>query len=514
MSTGWTRGQQPICPSRSTSPQGLSKVFGYSLSLLRISTVLMSLCGVIAFYRILKDSGSDGAPAAALTVALICSPLVLWLSFTFMTDVQFLGWVLIACWMYAKGIRLDSLNILILGGIAASLAIGTRQFGVALPAGLVFAWLTSKRHNRPRASAILAAVTVPSAAFLWQLWAARDHPNFTQSVRLIEQSVYLRQPAPLFVLQLLWRSTVVAEYAGLYLAALIPGLLMQMCNRRTKSPTSWGLPLGVWSGYLISGQLISALGSKGAFLDRVRAALIPTIPWVISLVIPNRIRYQLILSLLGLTSAIILGRLLFQDFALMRAWHHRDTVTCFFVGAALAFAVLHLLYVQLNDTYLIIFLPFILFALAQLVRTRNARRSWIQTTAVCSTIAGIAMAFWLRGDLNRQEAIWQASEKIHAAGVDTMQIRGSLAWTEYHSAFDEWLIHLGPRARPEDYSGPYRLHDPFYAWLTEMQKRAEYIIYASERLPDVAGYDVTGRVPYRDSLMRPRFVYIIKRKAI
>jgi 4-amino-4-deoxy-L-arabinose transferase-like glycosyltransferase len=135
---------------------GLSKVFGYSLSLLRISTVLMSLCGVIAFYRILKDSGSDGAPAAALTVALICSPLVLWLSFTFMTDVQFLGWVLIACWMYAKGIRLDSLNILILGGIAASLAIGTRQFGVALPAGLVFAWLTSKRHNRPRASAILA----------------------------------------------------------------------------------------------------------------------------------------------------------------------------------------------------------------------------------------------------------------------------------------------------------------------------------------------------------------------
>jgi hypothetical protein len=239
----------------------------------------------------------------------------------------------------------------------------------------------------------------------------------------------------------------------------------------------------------------------------------PTIPWLIGLVVPNRMRYQLVLTVAGLASAVLAGGLLFEAHALRQTWRKRDTLTCFFVATACAFTVLHLLYVQFNDTYLIVFLPFVLFAFARLIRIRGATARCIQMIAVCSAIFGIAIAFWMRGDYNRQEAIWRASEQIHAEGVDTMQIRGSLQWAEYHSAFDKWLAQLGPQARPEDYSGPYRLHNPFYAWVVDMQKQAEYIIYSSDLLPQVEGYEIVGHLPYRDGLFRQHFVYIIKRKA-
>jgi 4-amino-4-deoxy-L-arabinose transferase-like glycosyltransferase len=93
---------------------GLARIFGYSLSL-RISTLLFFLLGALAFCQLLHESGSDRTAAAALTLPLMCSPFVLLLGFTFMTDVQFLGWLLIACWLYARGLRGGNAWMLFLG---------------------------------------------------------------------------------------------------------------------------------------------------------------------------------------------------------------------------------------------------------------------------------------------------------------------------------------------------------------------------------------------------------------
>ncbi len=506
----------PNMPVQIYLAAGFARIFGYSLSLLRISTLLLFLCGAIAFYRLLYESGSDSALAAALTLALICSPLVLLLGFTFMSDVQFLGWVLIACWLNARGLRRRSAAALLLGGLAAALAIGTRQFGVALPAGLAFSWIVAPRSNRPRGTLILAVIAIPCAAFLWQLWAVR-HPNFMQSVRLVDELRYLR--APSLLLQLLWRTTVLVEYAGLYLAALLPGLLVLLYQRRTsegvESSRSF-VGIFLWTGYLIAGHLLGATLAKGALRDRLSAS-IPSIPWILAMIMPWRFRYQLILTALGLATAALLGWLLFPVAAIKAALRRRDAVTCFLAGTACAFAVLHLLYVQLNDTYLIVFLPFVLFALSQVLKAKTTPRACIRAIALASAILGIGVAFWMRGDFNRQEAIWRASDQIHAAGVDVMQIRGSLQWAEYHSAFDEWLICLGPRARPEDYTGSYTSHYPydklsfaFYDWLDERQKHAEYRL--SDRTPKAEGYNIVERLAYRDSLLRQRFVYTMKRR--
>jgi 4-amino-4-deoxy-L-arabinose transferase-like glycosyltransferase len=101
-----------------------SKVAGYSLSILRGTTLTLFLVGVSSFYLLLREFGRDRAAAALATCALVASPLVLMLAFTFMSDVQFLGWLLLALWLYARGISRASLAPILLASIAAGCAIG------------------------------------------------------------------------------------------------------------------------------------------------------------------------------------------------------------------------------------------------------------------------------------------------------------------------------------------------------------------------------------------------------
>ena len=74
----------------------LARLFGYSFSIFRCSTLILLLVGLIALYLFLRDSGLPHAEASLLACTLLSCPPVLFLSFTFQTDMQFLGWLVLA----------------------------------------------------------------------------------------------------------------------------------------------------------------------------------------------------------------------------------------------------------------------------------------------------------------------------------------------------------------------------------------------------------------------------------
>ena len=154
------------------------------------------------------------------------------LSFTFMSDVQFTGWLLIALWLYSRGFESRSVRDLLLGSAPAACAIGTRQFGMALIAAVVMAWLVSRPARRPPLRSLLSALTLSLAVYAWQLRAGLTTPNFTQAVRLHEQAYFLTLPpsvmAPGDRLALGQRS---CEYLGLSLLPVLP-LLASLCLTR------------------------------------------------------------------------------------------------------------------------------------------------------------------------------------------------------------------------------------------------------------------------------------------
>jgi 4-amino-4-deoxy-L-arabinose transferase-like glycosyltransferase len=169
---------------------GLAEIFGHSLGLLRLSTLMLLVASLAALYGLLRRGSLPAWPAAVLTLGLLASPLVMMLSFTFMSDIQFMGWMLIALWLYSRGFESRSEGNLLLGSIAAACAIGTRQFGVALIVGVVVAWLVSRPASRPALRSLLRALTLPLAVSAWQLRAGLATPNFPQVVRLHEQAYF------------------------------------------------------------------------------------------------------------------------------------------------------------------------------------------------------------------------------------------------------------------------------------------------------------------------------------
>ena len=127
---------------------GLSKLFGHSLSLLRLSTVALLFLGLWAFYKLLRELAFSSNEAAHLTLAFMSSGLLLVLGFTFMTDVQFLAWLLVALWLYARGLGTADWRLMFAGSVAAALAIGTRQFGICLLLGVFVACVLARPEQR------------------------------------------------------------------------------------------------------------------------------------------------------------------------------------------------------------------------------------------------------------------------------------------------------------------------------------------------------------------------------
>jgi hypothetical protein len=398
--------------------------------------------------------------------------------------------------------------VLLAAGAVAACATGTRQFGVALPIGFSVALLLAERQGG-RFRAFLCGATFPFAIFGWQLWTAGLQPNFTQLVRLTEQRMFLTT-APLdLAKQMVWRVTVLAEYAALFTAAIIPAVLWAwFCSARNPlQDRRSAIPeiLGLFGSLCLLLSVHVANSAPGA------PDLVPRIPWVAGHLMPPGSWYKFVATAAAILSSAVLFPFLARRSGVLAVWRTRHQTGMFLVSTLLAYTVLHLVYVQLNDTYLIILVPFALLGVFAALRTAPASRAYAPLAIATATISGLSLAFWMRGDYNRQEAIWRSSEAVHAAGVDPLQISGSLHWVEYHGAFDRWLKTLGADPRPEDFSGSYRLHGPFYTWVKEQQTSAQYLIFPARRRPESPGYTILRGVSYRDSLMRPRTVYVVRR---
>ncbi len=139
-----------------------TKLFGFSFVVLHASTLFSAFCGLLLFYFLVKELSKSHTHAFFATLSFYFVPVYFNLSFTFMTDVNFITLLLLftrLSFQYFKSEKLIWLLPLLLTSLALVLL---RQFGLFASAVFVLASLL----RRPRSmQTVLSAVLVLAVTY-------------------------------------------------------------------------------------------------------------------------------------------------------------------------------------------------------------------------------------------------------------------------------------------------------------------------------------------------------------
>jgi hypothetical protein len=472
-----------------------ARVFGYSFASLRLSTLTLVFPGLIAFYFLAREHHLNAMQAGLAMLALCASPLVFRFSFSFNTDVPFLMCFIIALFLYTRAIKLESYPLMFLGSIAAGAAILTRQFGVALPAGVCAVWAL---HKERRGKALLYSIglLLPALAALWQLSAGILTPTWVQRHVLHRQGTLFTNLETVLS-NILWRPVVTLHYLALFslpfvvLAAL--AFACEIRQRRSSKLQVW-LP-AVCALYIVAGVIY------GHFANQLPWVL-PYIAWEATLA--SMSRWQRVgLTLVTFAGATLYARMLVLRYAPSHGWekvgpHERLLDLCtFFLLAE------YLIFRTFGDRYLLGFLPFVLIVAGRYLGGWLNR--WRMAMAMVCLAMLVTSAVWTRGLLAAAEAAWTAAESIYTAGVEPKRIFGAWVWNMYHGAADDYMAEIGDSTLQDSTA------DFWLRFLPQRREQAQFLVVASADLPSNEKWELIKEVPYTDSLFRLKHIYVVQR---
>jgi len=148
--TGWGPAGKPGGPAAIVHliwGLAFTKAFGFSLTTLRTSVLVMGILGSMGLLTLLKFTGASRWPAFLGTLTLVFNPLFLSQSFTFMTDITFASIAVFSLLFLHLGIEKSRYLFLVFGLLFALAAVLVRQIGLVIPLGFV---ITCFLHPRGR----------------------------------------------------------------------------------------------------------------------------------------------------------------------------------------------------------------------------------------------------------------------------------------------------------------------------------------------------------------------------
>lgn len=111
----------------------VARLFGFSFTALRLSTLLLALVTLLAFYALLGELEFSPPLRLLGAAALLLTPIFIYLAFSFMTDVPALCWLVLAALFYVRALKRASPLDAFLGSLCAAAMFLTRQTGIFVP---------------------------------------------------------------------------------------------------------------------------------------------------------------------------------------------------------------------------------------------------------------------------------------------------------------------------------------------------------------------------------------------
>jgi hypothetical protein len=144
---------------------------GFSFHALRLSTLVMSIVGIVGCYFLVRQMAQSRLLACAAALTLAFNPIYCVLSNTFMTDVHFVALEVWAVLFLARTLRTGSDVDLVIGLALAVAATLSRQLGLCLPIAFALCLLLSRGlSGRWLIRAGIPLVTCAGLLFLFTKW--------------------------------------------------------------------------------------------------------------------------------------------------------------------------------------------------------------------------------------------------------------------------------------------------------------------------------------------------------
>jgi 4-amino-4-deoxy-L-arabinose transferase-like glycosyltransferase len=454
-----------------------SALLGFSFATLRLSTLALATIGCGTLYLILRELGASTRAALIGALSLAVNPLFVLLSSSFMTEVPFMTFSMLALLCYVRAATRGELRLVWWAGVWSLAAFLCRQVGIVTPvAGLPLLLMPAARSSMTRFRVALAlavtwgtivttgvamrqllGMTSAMDRWSWNLYAGGASYVVLGSGFVVLISFYIL-PALLADASAhrLWHRPRLVLGAVATIAALLFVALGEL-----PSPLQ---PDHTWSPF--------ELGSSRALVNGN-----PIAESSIWLDVPVRVAGLLAAALLLLVAWRRRGawRAIFSRRAEERdgLWFRAPLIA--YAGAYLV--LVNLLWMYHDRYYLVLVPPLIALVLGS---PNAARGSFRLATATIVLFAAIALV-GTRDALGFNQAVRDASQSLLDAGVPPSEIDAGYAW-------NGWMLYAHPANLAP---GLTPLRD--VPWISS-DRRTEYVI---SKAPNREGYAVEREISWQ-----------------
>src|SRR3989338_1779202 len=393
----------------------LSALFGFSFTLLRLVGIGFGIAGVTLLYRFLRRNGRPRWVCWLCGLLLWFNPLFFNLSYTFMSDVPALLFLLAAVVSYQRGfIRGDS-RWLLAGSLFAVAGFFTRQVLLLILLTAALQYILSPGRRMRSALLAFGLPLFGPIALAIGLKRFGIAPGEVAAKWLPQGWSYFR-----YAMGVGWAHTLMLS---LFIAPVTIAVYVKNVTW-FRNPLLWvaavGLGMVAWissrAGYLFPslGNIIHRFGLGPAATVLQGEASIFGPPWLATLA------YVLLAALIS-----------FHVFACLafRRDRQREGTRLGFLWLFSGVYFLIILFVRSFDRYLLLLLPALLWYGAKVLE----RFTWSRTVAFALTLVlGVSSVMGTRNYLAWNQARWALGNRLLASGVPVEHIEGGYEWDGWH----------------------------------------------------------------------------------
>jgi len=454
---GWT--SMPLL-SQLTWGLLFCKIFGFSFTILRYSTLVLGLAGGIGAYFLAREFSHDKGACFLAALILLFNPIYLNLSNTYMTDVPFTSFLILSLLFFVKGLRQEKTTYIIQGVFFVLVATLVRQLGLLVAIAFAVALVLKNNFSRKSLFTAIISVGLPAGLYLlYNFWLKTQHDypvKYDESVHRIKDNLFSKDHS---TFQFLLRQALnIFIYAGFFIFPFIFRVDWKAIWQRRKTPafitcviimTATGIYCLIQHNHLaLMGNIMNPYGlgvvdlRDSQLLDAGNLRPLPAILWYL-------------ICAAGIIGGTFLLWTIFQN---SRGLQNRPAFL-FLIGFC-AFYCFIMLVGGTYDRYLIPLIPvmtvLLMTGLPENSLKRNTAAGLRQHRSIGNYVAALFLLsgawFSIAGTANYlgwNRTRWEALHYlIDDAGVPPAQIDGGFAFNGYYNYNDADISFL------KDHPGP------------------------------------------------------------